>query len=119
MEKILPKETQDPEKEPQGIGAATEPPEGKPVEEAKPKGIKIAKDSWNADEIAMVLGLRKSFDDKTGQIEYGVARECLLTTLVMNLIAGHEQFKRQRIGLKTIGGAILNPFGPGNGNGPG
>lgn len=104
--------------EPQGIGAATEPPEGKPVEEAKLKGIKIAKDSWNADEIAMVLGLRKSFDEKTGQIEYGVAKDCMLTACIMNLIASHEQFKRARMGLRTAGGGILNPFAPGgNGNG--
>jgi hypothetical protein len=102
------------ELEPQGIGAATEPPK----EESK--GIKIAKDSWNADELAFILGLRKSFDEKTGQFTYGVTGQNILTSLIGGMIVDHEKFKRSRMGLRTVGGAILNPFAPGgNGNGPG
>lgn len=103
MEKILPQETKDPEKEPEGIGAATEPPAGQ---------IKISKTEWSANELAFVLGLRKEFNEANGQVTYGVTGQNVLISLIGQMIQGHEQSKRERLGLRSIGGGINLPGNP-------
>lgn len=92
------------ENEPQEI----EPMETKVEEEKQPKGITIHPTEFNANEIAMILGLVKEV--KGNEVKYGFTQNGAFSRTVMQLIASHEQFKRERIGLKSAG-IIRDPFG--------